>query len=103
MMYAVVRTLEMLGEDIRRVAEEVVLHMVEREAPSNLVVEVVLHTVVAARMVVVVMVHHTGREVRRKVDVEGVRRMVAVEEVDCTRLEEGMESGIEEDILQSYH
>jgi hypothetical protein len=94
MMYVVVHTLEMLGEDIRRGAEEVVLHMVEREAPSNLVVEEVLHKVVAARMAVVVMVRHTGQGVRRKVDVEGVHRMVAVEEVDCTRLEE--------DILQLY-
>jgi hypothetical protein len=41
-------------------------------------------------MVVALLVHHTVLVARRKADAEVVHRMVAVEEADCNRPEEGI-------------
>jgi hypothetical protein len=107
MIFLVVRTLGM-ALCVLRIAE-VVLHTVGQEAPSNLVVGVVLRKLVAADMPIVVH-HRVEEEVHRMVAVEGVRRRVAeevhrrvVEEVDCNRLEGDMESENEEDTLQPNH
>jgi hypothetical protein len=69
------------------IAVEVAHHMVGLGAPSNLAVEGVLRKAVAIHMMVV----------------QEVRRTMVVGGFDCSRLEEDMESGIEEDTLQSSH
>jgi hypothetical protein len=50
------------------------------------------------RMVVAQLVLRIDLAARRKADEEGVRCMVAVEEVDCNRLEEGVHRMVAEDV-----